>query len=281
MLHYLYLDYGGRAQYRRELKYSLISLREELGRGQEPGARIAVYTDAPAVYAHWPVEVVDISAQTQAWSGGGVYHHRIKPAVVLDALKRFDAPVCLLDSDSIVRRGFHAEVSAKLAPQETWSVTKTAVVMNRFELRNPCPPLKGFRTTLPHLGQVRYDTANSWMFNSGLIGAVPGHVPLMEDTLAYIDALIGRARKFPTIEQLALSEVARLSQTPVAEVRDSFLHYWQGRRRIYMANRIEKSLSPNWDDLAPPKEWATMNTWAVRAYNYYYGITHAFSGWSK
>ena len=202
MLHYLYLDYGGRAQYRRELKYSLISLREELG--QEPGARIAVYTDAPAVYAHWPVEVVDISAQTQAWSGGGVYHHRIKPAVVLDALRRFAAPVCLLDSDSIVRPGFHAEVSAKLAPQETWSVTKTAVVMNRFELRNPCPPLKGFRTSLPHLGQVRYDTANSWMFNSGLIGVAPVHVPLLEDTLAYIDALIGRARKFPTIEQLAL-----------------------------------------------------------------------------
>ena len=30
MLHYLYLDYGGLAQYRRELKYSLISLRQEL-----------------------------------------------------------------------------------------------------------------------------------------------------------------------------------------------------------------------------------------------------------
>ena len=75
MLHYLYLDYGGRARYRRELKYSLISLRQELGAGAD--ARIAVYTDAPAVYANWPVEVVDIAARTQAWSGGGLYHHRI------------------------------------------------------------------------------------------------------------------------------------------------------------------------------------------------------------
>jgi hypothetical protein len=24
-----------------------------------------------------------------------------------------------------------------------------------------------------------------------------------------------------------------------------------------------------------------MNTWAIRAYNYYYGITNIFSGWSK
>jgi hypothetical protein len=279
MLHYLYLDYGGLPQYRRELKYSLISLRQELG--PEPGARIAVYTDAPAAYANWPVEVVDIAAQTQGWSGQGLYHHRIKPAAVLDALRRFDTPVCFLDSDSIIKPGFHAEVSAKLAPQEVWSVTKTALVMNHFELRNPFPPLKGFRTRLPHRGAYHYDTANSWMFNSGLIGATPAHLALLEDTLAFIDALIGRARKFPTIEQLAISEVARISLTPIAEVRDTFLHYWQGRRRIYMANQIQRSLSPVWDDLTPPKQWARMNYWAVRAYNYWYGVTHMFDGWRK
>ena len=281
MLHYLYLDYGGRAQYRRELKYSLISLRQELGplEGQEPGARIVIYTDVPSTYANWPVEVVDIAARTQGWSGGGLYHHRIKPAVVLDALRRFAGPVCFLDSDSIIRPGFHVEMTARMAPREEWSVTKTPLVMNRFELRNPFPPLKGFRTRLPHLGTYRYDVDNSWMFNSGLIGASPVHVPLLEDTLAFIDTLIGRARKFVTLEQFALSEVARLSQTPVAEVRESFLHYWQGRRRIYMAGQIEKSLSANWDDLSPPKQWATMNYWAVRAYNYWYGITHPFEAW--
>ncbi|HKU64203.1 MAG TPA: hypothetical protein VJQ06_04035 [Rhizomicrobium sp.] len=279
MLHYLYLDYGGLARYRRELKYSLISLRQELG--EAPDARIAVYTDAPSVYARWPVEVVDIAGQIQDWSGSGLYHHRIKPAVVLDALKRFDGPVCFVDSDSIVKPGFHAEVVEKMAPQEVCPTTKNTVVMNHFELCNPFPPLKGFRTRLPHLGSYRYDTANSWMFNSGLIGVSPVHVPVMEDTLAFIDALIGRARKFPTIEQLALSEVARLNQIPIAEVKDTFLHYWQGRRRIYMASQIQKSLSHDWNDLTPPKAWEQMNYWKIRAYNYYYGITHMFSGWSK
>jgi hypothetical protein len=277
MLHYLYLDYGGRAQYRRELKYSLISLRSELGSDLGEGGRIVIYTDAPAVYARWPVEAVDIAGKTQAWSGGGLYHHRIKPAVVLDALNRFAAPVCFVDSDSIIRPGFRAEVSTKLAPQDVSSATKSAVVMNHFELVNPFPPLKGFRTTLPHLGHYHYDTAASWMFNSGLIGVTPEHVPVMEDALAFIDALIGRARKFPTIEQLALSEVARLNQIPIAEVKDTFLHYWQGRRRIYMADQIEKSLSPDWNDLTPPKQWAQMDYWKIRAYNYCYGITHVFS----
>ena len=162
-----------------------------------------------------------------------------------------------------------------MAPQEVWSATKTALVMNRFELRNPFPPLKGFRTRLPHLGDYHYDTENSWMFNSGLIGASPVHVPLLEDTLAFIDALIGRARKFLTMEQFAISEAVRLRQMPIAEVRDTFLHYWQGRRRIYMANEIERALSPDWNDLTPPKQWATMKPLAIRAYNYYYGIGHA------
>ena len=201
--------------------------------------------------------------------------------MVLDALTRFAGPVCFVDSDSIIRPGFHAEVTQKMAPQENWSVTEAAVVMNGFELMDPFPPLKGFRTRLPHLGRYHYDVAQSWMFNSGLIGVSPVHVPVMEDTLAFIDAMIGRAKKFPTLEQFALSEVLRLSQIPVAEVKDTFLHYWQGRRRIYMANEIEKSLSADWNNLTPPKEWAQMDYWKIRAYNYYHGVSHFLTGFHR
>jgi len=263
MLNYLYLDYGGRAKHRAELKYSLISLRAEL---DPRHARIVVASDAPELYRHWPVKVMDIAPFVRDWSGGELYHHRIKPALMQEALTTFAEPVLFLDSDSIIRPGFHAEVEEKMAH---------AVVMNRFERKNPFPPLKGFRTQLPHLGAYRYDITHSRMHNSGLIGMVPAHLPVLDDTLAMIDALIGRAKKFPAIEQFALSEVLRLNQMPVAEIHNTFLHYWQGRRRIYMANRIAKTLSPDWDDLTPPKKWAEMNYWAVRAYNYYYGITHA------
>jgi hypothetical protein len=260
MLTYLYLDYGGHAKYRRELKYSLISLKAELR-----DAKIAVYSDAPEHYCHWPVTAVGIAGHIAAWSGGGLYRHRIKPEVVRDALTRFAGPVCFLDSDSIVRPGFHAEVTAKMA---------AAVVMNAFERKNPFPPLSGFRCRLPHLGDYRYDVANSVMYNSGLIGIGPEQAPVLDDTLAMIDALIGRAKKFPAIEQFALSEVLRLSGAAIIEVNRTFLHYWQGRRRIYMAGQIARNLSPDWDDLTPPKHWAEMNYWAVRAYNYYYGVRH-------
>jgi hypothetical protein len=263
MLNYLYLDYGGRARHRAELKYSLISLRAELDPAR---ARIVVASDAPELYRHWPVQVMDIAPRIREWSGDGLYYHRIKPALVRETLTTFAEPVLFLDSDSIILAGFHAEVEEKMAG---------SVVMNRFEKHNPYPPLKGFRTQLPHLGPYRYDVAHSWMFNSGLIGVEPAHLSLLDDTLAMIDALIGRAKKFPAIEQFALSEVLRLSQVGIAEIHDTFLHYWQGRRRIYMANRIARTLSPDWDDLTPPKQWADMNSWAVRTYNYYYGVTHA------
>jgi hypothetical protein len=263
MLTYLYCDYGGQAKYRQELKYSLISLRAELGARE---AAIAVYTDTPEIYRAWPVTVVGIASRLREWSGGGLYNHRIKPEVVRDALTRFAGPVCLLDTDSIVRPGFHAEVTAGI---------EAGAVMNEFWEKNPFPPLSGFRCRVPHLGNYRYDVAQSVMHNSGLIGMRPEQMPMLEDTLALIDALIGRAKKFPTIEQFALSEVLRLNGITIAEVNRTFQHYWRGRQRIYMHAQIAKNLSPDWDDLTPPKRFAEMNYWAVRAYNYYYGITHA------
>ena len=107
MLNYLYLDYGGRAQYRAELKYSLISLRAEL---DPERARIVVASDAPELYRNWPVRVMDIAPRIREWSGNGLYYHRVKPALVREALTLFAEPVLFLDSDSIVRPGFHAEV---------------------------------------------------------------------------------------------------------------------------------------------------------------------------
>jgi hypothetical protein len=262
MLTYLYLDYGGLPNRRQELKYSLISLRQEL----RSDAGVAVYSDAPEAYRNWPVTAVGMAGRLAAWSGGGLYHRRVKPEVVKDALARFAGPVCFLAADSIVRPAFHAEVTARI---------ESAVVLHAFARTNPYPPLSGFRCRLPHLGDYRYDARGSLMYDSGLIGMRPEHAPLLDDVLAMIDALIGRAKKFPAIEQFALSEVLRLNQIPVAEVRNSFLHYWQGRRRIYTENQIARSLLPDWNDLTLPKQWTEMNGWAVRAYNYYYGTTHA------
>ena len=181
MTTYLYLDYGGQPKYRQELKYSLISLKADLGaKWGDSQTPIAVYTDTPSIYRNWPVTAVSIAGKLNAWSGGGLYYHRIKPEVVRDALSRFSGPVCFVDADSIIRPGFDAEVSARMAD---------AVVMNVLEKKNPYPPLSGFRCRLPHLGGYRYDVRQSLMYNSGLIAVSPEHAPLFDDVLGFIDAL--------------------------------------------------------------------------------------------
>ena len=129
MLTYLYLDYGGHARYRQELKYSLISLKAEAG-----GSQIVIYTDSPATYRLWPVTTVPIAGKLKAWSGGGLYYHRIKPEVVRDALTRFAGPVCLLDSDSIIRPGFAAELAAKITDTVVMNSLNAKIPIRRFRV---------------------------------------------------------------------------------------------------------------------------------------------------
>ena len=90
-----------------------------------------------------------------------------------------------------------------------------------------------------------------------------------------IDALIGRAKKFPAIEQFALSEVLRLSQ--VADRRNSRhfsallagapAHlYGQSHRQGFVAELGRSHPAPG---------MGRHELLGGRAYNYYYGVTHA------
>ena len=205
MLHYLYLDYGGRAAIPAGAEIQPDFAAAGTGRG--PGARIAVYTDAPArlcATGRWTV--VDIAARIQAWSGGGLYHHRIKPAVVLDALSRFAAPVCFLDSR------FHRP--ARLSCRGRQASRRDLVGTRRggdepFREAQSLSAAQGLSHPAAASGRLSLRRADSWMFNSGLIGVTPAHVPLLEDTLALIDALIGRAQEISRHRAVrAVSEVA-------------------------------------------------------------------------
>lgn len=259
MIHFVYLDYGPRQAYRLELKYSFLTLAPLL----DPAAhRVAIYTDAPARYAAWPVAPVPIADKMAEYTAGGRFTHRIKPAIVLDALRRFDAPVLLMDSDSIVGVGFTASVAEKLA---------RGAIMNRFERDDPIPELAGFTASLPH-ATYRYDRAATRMFNSGLVGARPEHIPVIEDALALTDAYLDqpacRDHHFQ-LEQLAFAEAFRIHGVAIAEIHDTFLHYWPRSQRRYAEWRLPRILPRDWDDLRPPATKLTFNRLNVRL----------FSGW--
>ena len=257
MIHFVYLHYGPSEALRRELKYSFLTLRRVIDPTRH---RIAVFTDAPGLFAAWPVTAVPIADKIDAYAAGGRFGHRIKLAVLRDALTQFGDAV-LLDSDSIILPGFPARVADTL---------RHGAAMNRFELRDPAPEFAGLEVALPHAGRYRYDPAHSHMFNSGLIAAKSEHSPVVEDALALVDAFLERPISRETAnrrEQIAMSEAFRIHGIAIAEIYDSFMHYWPRSWKRYADWRLQRLLPADWADLRPPATELTFNKFNVRIYS--------------
>ncbi len=250
MIHFVYLHYGPSENLRREMKYSFLSLRRFLDPAQH---RVAIYTDAPDLFAAWPVATVPIADKIAEYSLAGRYGHRIKSVIFSDALSRF-GDSAFLDSDSIVRDGFIAALSKKL---------RTDAVMNAAEALNPWPQLAGFETTLPN-ARYRYDPACSRMFNSGLIAARADSADAAVDAVALVDALLDQPIPPHHVEQLAVAEAFRAHGIDIATIGDTFLHYWKRSWRRYADRRLPGLLPADWNDLRWPSAELTFNPLAVR-----------------
>ncbi len=250
MIHFVYLHYGPNENLRRELKYSLLTLRRHLDPAEHG---VAIYTDAPDLFAAWPVIAVSIADKIAEYSRGGRYYHRIKSLVFRDAVSRFGDSV-FLDSDSVVRDGFIADLSEKL---------RAGAVMNAEEKLNPWPQLVGFEAALPH-AHYRYDPTRSRMYNSGLIGARADHAPAVADTVALLDALLEAPIPPHHVEQLAAAEAFRTHGIPIATVDTTFLHYWKRSWRRYADHRLPKLLPADWNDMSGPAGELAFNLLNVR-----------------
>jgi hypothetical protein len=236
MTTFLYIDYGPSPAIAVELKFSLATLMREY-RGREPD--VVVYTDKPGHYAglHPKLGVRVFGDDFARWSRAGLYAHRVKPCVLRDALGAIDGRCVLVDTDTFFRPGF-----ADALPRAP------GVAMDHFERKDPCPDCAGIRAALPHAGPYAYEPATARMFNSGLIAARRREIPALEDTIALIDAWLDAGVRQFNIEQIALSEVLRLTDEAVTEMRPWFEHYYLRSQKQYMRPRIAA-----W--LARPEGW--------------------------
>lgn len=221
--HFIYLCYGGAPAAERELRYSFETLSAEVG-----ASNVAVYTDRPAAFADLGATIVDATALI-AEALAHPYHHRAKPRVLADALRRFAEPCVLLDLDSFIRPGFARAVDRALAE---------GAAMNFFVRRDPYPDAPAFATELPHLGRYRLDRARAQMWNSGLVAVTPAQLPLIEDAVALIDRLWEGGVRRHDIEQFAISEVLRLGGVRVALIDEAFVHYCARWSRRYMRRAL-------------------------------------------
>ena len=263
---FLYLDYGPSPYIAREVRYSLATLLAEYSNG---GAKVLVYTDKPGVYEGLDprVSVKDISADVGAMTRGGALGHRAKACVLLDALRTQADDCVLLDTDSYITPGFAAALTKALA---------SGAAMDAFEENNPYPEIVGFQANLPHAGRYVYDAIHSVMHNSGLVAASPArHLPVFEDVIALIDAMLDRGYRSFKIEQISISECLRLHSVAVADMRPLFQHYFRRSLKRYMHWRLDRWIKGE-PVFKPTRPFIHPSRNEVRLFNYVNQLTRRY-----
>lgn len=91
------------------------------------------------------------------------------------------------------------------------------------------------------MGLYRYDPKESVEYNSGLTAVDPArHMPVIEDAIALIDAILDHGKKMLTTEQIALSECLRVHNVQVATMYPLFRHYYRVAHKRYMQWHIRR-----------------------------------------
>lgn len=229
-LTFIYVEYGDLERLQLELRYSLSTL---LYWGRSFPLDVVVYTDKPARYGDLPVRVVDISDEISEFSRGGLYHHRIKPCVLLKEMETNSNYCVMADTDTFFREGFF---------ESLWAALQSgAVAVDRRHGRNPFPELSGFTTDLPNAGPYRYDPKLAIEYNSGLTAVDPSrHLLVVQDAIAWIDAVLDHGARLLTIEQIALSECLRIHAIPMATMYPAFGHYYRVAHKRYMQWQLRR-----------------------------------------
>jgi len=227
---FIYVAYGNLDRLYLELRYSLATLL--YWTSQNP-VDVVIYTDQPDRYSDLPARVIDIAPKIKDFSLNSLYHHRIKPCVLLEEMKTNSNYCVMIDTDTFFQKGFFDKL---------WSVIQSgSVAMDRFHGRNPFPTLSGLITMLPNAGMYSYDPKKSVEYNSGLMALDPlRHLPVVEDSIALIDAALVQNKTRLTLEQIAFSECLRIHKVEIATMRPFFRHYYRVAHKRYMQLHIRR-----------------------------------------
>jgi len=224
MKNLVYLSYGP-GLHEQEITFSILSAYHWLGVG-DPDMRIVIYTDRPETFSTLKVATVVLDASTlKEWAGPAGFGHRRKILALRDALQRFDGPSAILDGDTYFRRS-PWKLFDRIGPGR-------AVMHLREGSMDFLPgPVHGELVSLLRDGGPWADlsgaalsiSASAPMWNSGVIGADPSDVRLLDESIHLTDQLSSRS-KLHTLEQFALGTVLG-RETRLREVGDIVFHYW-------------------------------------------------------
>lgn len=215
----LYLIYGNQDVYRREAKFSILTVLSQAQNGQRPAIRIL--TDRPQDYAGWPVDTVLLDEATLTrWQGKHGYHHRRKACAIAAGMQLAEKTL-FVDTDTLFTSH----------PNRLFDLIEpNRSVMDRFEyewkdVHERSDYLKLGRDLSVH--GVTPDNGFK-LYNSGLCGVTENDAALFEESIRLIDEWTMGGFEIHTIEQIALSYAMR--HRPVAEARKYVYHYFAEKR---------------------------------------------------
>ncbi len=216
----LYVAYG-REDLLAQARYAAMSALAHAG---ELPLAIHVVTDAPRAFAPLagrielhPATAVEVSA----WLGRDGFPLRVKPAVFRELAARYPSdPLLLADADTFfvgdVARAFGriGPGAAVLWEREYPVATSETALMYRFRRRLRRARFRGAPVEL---------AVDMW--NSGAVGLHPAQFPLVDDWLAFVDAIYPPTRRW-ILEQFAISWVLQRAGVALSPCDDVLVHYW-------------------------------------------------------
>jgi hypothetical protein len=222
-----YLFYGKKKEYKLELFYSLLSALKRLQDNGDEGIKICILSDRPGLDPDLPVEFLYFSPEEyKTWThcaDGTPYNHRIKIHALIKLLEHYQCPVALIDTDTYFL-DTPAKILQSISPQQTVMHCLEYQHLSEHPLWEPMMPKIGDGVEIAGLKV----TPQSSMFNSGVIGVEPCHIPLLERALPIVDDLYARSPIF-NIEQFAVG-VSLQSGTQLMTCEPLLDHYFRGIR---------------------------------------------------
>lgn len=257
MTNYIYLLYGSDDDCYNEAAYSIGTLRQRM---DKDSSRIIVYTDQPGRVIDWPVVCETITGQLPAMRGKADFSHRAKLGVIQKCFEKYSGNVIYLDSDTSV----HGDIDA-LAEQ----LNRGTGIMYLFECRNPEIGLAGFKTQFAD-GSTYCFSADSQMYNAGVIGLHHDDQKLVVRALELCDAILDFGSRRHTVEQFSVSETMRISNLKVLEAKVAIRHYLQHKyyMRAKVRELIKKTGQQPWQ-IENPIRYSRWKFYWLKKFGYY------------
>lgn len=226
---FIFIEYGDKDIYFNELKYSLMTLKSFHQLTEDD---VYVYSESVERYKNLSVTPVSIKDEISSYSLSGAYHFRIKPLVMLRALRELPIGLNLLflDTDTYTKQNLGSRIS---------EINSRTVLMNKFETKDPYPLAVLSNFSLPSGLMYSYGP-HSQMFNSGVVGISTEHEKILIDAVALIDGMRAAGFKSHTIEQCAVTEAFRIHGVQIHEVKKEVVHYWKSTDKKYMHNQLNR-----------------------------------------